>query len=406
MKGLLVTFTEKGPINEPIRNSCEKANLEKKEGKEPTPFKEILKDVENSKKVESIEKGAKSLESKIKTIENILKELVLENPELDFSKLTDLLKELKNIIEVLNKIGVGISEKKASTFSNFLKSASELLSNLQTLLEKKDFEKVKELITSKLDNLLSEIKSELLASSLSKIENVSGEKKESLKPDGLHNTVIAGHKNSTTRENVVVEHKPLTEKQLKKEHSVNQESAKKFLETIKENISPVENKKIDVFTQGTVVKKYDNLSTHYSRVDLQKLFYDIAGRSLIVIKNGKSELRMNLFPPDLGKMNMKFVLEDGQLSGKIVVSTKEAFLLFDQNKESLANALSQAGVELGKIDISLGEFESENGQHNENMEERSFYFGNTTNSELESVDRDYEWKLLHSLYESSINLIV
>lgn len=91
------------------------------------------------------------------------------------------------------------------------------------------------------------------------------------------------------------------------------------------------------------------------RVSVEQMLQQVAGKALITLRDGQSEMRLQLTPPDLGRMEMKIVLEDGQMMGKIVVSTPEAKALFDQNLGELQRQLQQAGVQVGNLDVSLGQ---------------------------------------------------
>jgi len=91
------------------------------------------------------------------------------------------------------------------------------------------------------------------------------------------------------------------------------------------------------------------------RVSVEQMLQQVAGKALITLRDGQSEMRLQLTPPDLGRMEMKIVLEDGQMQGKIVVSTPEAKQLFDQNLGELQRQLQQAGVQVGNLDVSLGQ---------------------------------------------------
>ncbi|MCX7882387.1 MAG: flagellar hook-length control protein FliK [Brevinematales bacterium] len=91
------------------------------------------------------------------------------------------------------------------------------------------------------------------------------------------------------------------------------------------------------------------------RVSVEYMLQQVAGKAFITLRDGQSEMRLQLTPPDLGRMEMKIVLEDGQMMGKIVVSTPEAKALFDQNLGELQRQLQQAGVQVGSLDVSLGQ---------------------------------------------------
>jgi len=111
------------------------------------------------------------------------------------------------------------------------------------------------------------------------------------------------------------------------------------------------------FAQDVGVKVVFPEHTSLARVSVEHLLQQVAGKALITLRDGQSEMRLQLTPPELGRMDMKIVLEDGQMKGKIVVSTPEAKALFDQNLGELQRQLQQVGIQLGQLDVSLGQFE-------------------------------------------------
>lgn len=98
---------------------------------------------------------------------------------------------------------------------------------------------------------------------------------------------------------------------------------------------------------------YTSASGSVSRANIEALMQSVSGKAMMTLRDGNTEFKMRLFPPELGSMNMKFVLEDGILTGKVVVSTQEAKMLFDQNQQNLQQSLAQAGIQLGGLDVSF-----------------------------------------------------
>lgn len=136
------------------------------------------------------------------------------------------------------------------------------------------------------------------------------------------------------------------------------------------------------------------------RVSIEQMLQQVAGKALITLRDGQSEMRLQLTPPDLGRMEMKIILEDGQMMGKIVVSTPEAKALFDQNLGELQRQLQQAGVHVGNLDVSLGQ---PGGEHNDDT-----FFPNKTGflSEGGEVMSPEEVRNTFLWSDSHINYIV
>lgn len=101
--------------------------------------------------------------------------------------------------------------------------------------------------------------------------------------------------------------------------------------------------------------QYSSYASSVSRVHLESLMQGIAGRAVVTLSEGRSEVSMKLTPPELGNLNIKFSLEDGKMIGKIVVSTQEAKMLFDQNLWDLQRSLQNAGIDVQSMDVNVSQ---------------------------------------------------
>lgn len=140
-----------------------------------------------------------------------------------------------------------------------------------------------------------------------------------------------------------------------------------------------------------------------SRSQLDALFQNIAGRMSMTLRDGSSEFKMSLTPPELGFMRMKFTLEDGQLAGKIVVSTPEAKALFDQNQGELQRALQQAGITLGQMDVAYSQDGS--GSDTAGTADSSIVGSLFLGESMDAIPTDDGEPARHFLYDSRINFI-
>lgn len=155
-----------------------------------------------------------------------------------------------------------------------------------------------------------------------------------------------------------------------KENSENTVGVKSFsLENIDEAVqatdgemvTEIEQKDITIQTVSSknesltlAQKMYTALSSSISRVQVESLMQNMAGRIAMIFQDGGNELRMKLTPPELGAMKLSFTTEDSVMIGKLVVETQEAKMFFEQNIDNLRESLAQAGVTLGSIDIEFG----------------------------------------------------
>lgn len=84
---------------------------------------------------------------------------------------------------------------------------------------------------------------------------------------------------------------------------------------------------------------------------------EFSGRVVINLRNNINEMRMTLFPPEIGRVFAKFEsTSDGKIVGDIVVSTKEAYTLFQEHLNAIKENLLGQGFNITDIRLSLDSF--------------------------------------------------
>ena len=91
------------------------------------------------------------------------------------------------------------------------------------------------------------------------------------------------------------------------------------------------------------------------------------------LEQGKTEFRMQLAPKELGRVDVRMLLEDGKLTVQILTATSKAAQELQRSGESLTASLRMAGAQLETVQIVHrpeepsqqmgGAFNMENGQH-------------------------------------------
>ncbi len=92
----------------------------------------------------------------------------------------------------------------------------------------------------------------------------------------------------------------------------------------------------------------------YFKLDFAYQLNQLAGTMIINLRNSVNEMRMTLFPPELGKVFVKFEsTKDGKIVGNIVVSTKEAFTLFQEHLNIIKDTLQNQGFQFVDVNLSM-----------------------------------------------------
>ena len=110
--------------------------------------------------------------------------------------------------------------------------------------------------------------------------------------------------------------------------------------------------------------------------ELQTSTGDIVKTGSIVLQNnGKGSINLILHPEQLGNVKIKLELSENQVSGKIVVASREAYDAFKENISAIKEAFSASGFEAGGFELAWsgsGDGGSQNQQENKQFaQERS-----------------------------------
>jgi flagellar hook-length control protein FliK len=135
-------------------------------------------------------------------------------------------------------------------------------------------------------------------------------------------------------------------------------------DTAKEsNLNPVNNKPnnnqsiepkmnfANVARQINVARPFESLG-----VDLADNFIQ---RARLFMQGGKSTIRLQLNPPELGSLKLEFTVEDDVLSAKIFVERSSVKDIIEKDIPRLRELIANTEVDVGKFDVFLQEKEDE-----------------------------------------------
>lgn len=157
----------------------------------------------------------------------------------------------------------------------------------------------------------------------------------------------------------------------------------------------------DLFGLTTTLFKNDGIKFNQPNVVINRQHFalnqfalnEFSGKVLINLRNGNSEMKMTLFPPELGKVFVKFEsTEGGKLVGNIIVSTKEAHTLFQEHLNVLKENLINQGVNLQDITLTID----------------SSLYGDSERGNKELINDEKSWfikpKLVEEKYDETIQI--
>ena len=128
-----------------------------------------------------------------------------------------------------------------------------------------------------------------------------------------------------------------------------------------------ENQAID---NGVVQTSNQDFSSMLSR-EIASSANDLVKTGSIILKdNNSGTINLILNPEELGSVKIKLEISDNQITGKILVASKEAYDAFNQNLNLLKNAFIDSGFSAGGFDLAFtgsnqqGDF-GQNGNQNQ-----------------------------------------
>jgi len=182
-------------------------------------------------------------------------------------------------------------------------------------------------------------------------------------------------------------------------------------ESVKEVMTTVEDfKKVEesiLPMNGTKVTSQLEVSEKVSpkSIDFQKTVDNATAeimKSMETIKEGgKTTMKVNLHPEELGKMEITLTMEDGKLSGKILLDNREIRQIFTERLEELSNTLKSSNIQIGKFEVGVGDQgEGNQGrQENKHQMQNPFrgYFNKKSENALYPVSPERDLKEINLL---------
>jgi len=125
-----------------------------------------------------------------------------------------------------------------------------------------------------------------------------------------------------------------------------------------EKINSVKETKVDVGKElNQIVSekadvKVENLVKQFNE-NKTETFEHITKQTKIVLSNNEMKFSTFIRPEELGRMDFKFDIKDGKISGRVILQSQEAADIFRSNVEELRAVFQKSNVELDKLEITV-----------------------------------------------------
>lgn len=351
------------------------------EQKSPEAFSEVMDRALSEQKAlaRELEQG-KELKEKLVKAKQTLKDAA-QNPEAD-PKAVEMLKEITDEIEKI--LGEGVEPNPllaelAARLIQFVEQASVELSQTQTLSDGARYMGAK--IAFVLEGLVQDIQNNTLSlAQKNTIKELAFQAQSAAADSGvLLARAVEEPASNSSEQPALFTQNPKEELEKSSEFSLKTPPSKDSQEPLfsmrdlrsklevnlkeqaveaklsKPSEEPVLFSALPKFEQAAqILQRAEAAFSPVPRAQMEALMGQVGARAVFTLRDGGSEFRMKLTPPELGQMKVSFRVDDGIMQGKIVVSTPEAKALFEENLNLLRESFRQAGLQIGQMDVSLG----------------------------------------------------
>lgn len=278
-----------------------------------------------------------------------------------FNKIYDLTSKLEKLLEKITLMD------NQQNYEQLIHTIQELEQDFSRLIETQNFiakSEVVENIQSILDALLS--KNNVKTHSVKQTDN---------KED--NNTVYHTANKSLNSSNTDVEYDEVinekVDKQVENTKITLKENTFTQFKKAEENNNTLNNLNVDLDTQikqHADLKESKNIANNslYEKIYLNKLdknsvIEQIIDKAKLIIKDNRSEMKINLKPEILGQLSLKVAVEKGIVTAKAIVENYEVKQLIESNLTQLKDNLEEQGITVQKFDVYVGKDSDSNSQY-------------------------------------------
>ena len=96
-------------------------------------------------------------------------------------------------------------------------------------------------------------------------------------------------------------------------------------------------------------------AANQAMVPKEEIFSQIVQSARITLVDGKGEAKLQLNPEHLGKVEIRVTTEDGKAQVQVTAESQAVTRLLSENLAELKTALEASGLEVGQLDVQLGQ---------------------------------------------------
>lgn len=344
-------------------------------------FSLVNDDVENKSFKDNLLEIKNILQNLIKTEEDIkLKGInleLLDNKSIDLIK-EDLTKEVKSLINSIpeeTKVDIMTSIEKSLNSNDIDSNIKEIFNSLVHKAVDKDnsFENGNEFDT-KLNNINN-------TKEVNTVDKLGGENSDELNREGFSNNT-----STTNKEDIS-----------KKEEKV----LMKFLD---DDSSITSTKNLNNYNKLNGLPTSSDEVKMPVTVNKETLGMDIIKNVKFMMKDAISELKVKVYPKELGEMTIKILSEEGIMKAEIKATSKETYNLLNSNLNEIKKLLENQDIKIQEVNIGLYSEDTTFFSGEDTSENQDFKSNKT--QKVSSVSNGDEEEIIEELIlENNLNIL-
>ena len=320
----------------------------------------------------------------------------------------ELLKNINNLInEYLNKSDTNIILNNFDTVKEVKSNLLDEIKNLINTTESNSIEKIEDKLST---NTTKEILNALIMNT-----NMELEPKDNIKDD---KEKIDIHSENLT--NIHINKEKINSQETKNEESLNKENPSKN-NTTNEKEDSIDKREEDILMKfleddnnesfSKTLTYYDKLNKLNSTVEIIKepisinketINLDFIKNVKYMITNSVEELKVKIYPKELGEMTIKILSEEGIIKAEIKATSKETYNLLNSNINEIKKTLENQNFRIQEVNIGIYNEDTTffSGKENSRENSNEFINKNNRNSTIEE-----EQNLEDLIIDSNLNYL-
>ncbi|WP_066892555.1 flagellar hook-length control protein FliK [Clostridium nigeriense] len=301
----------------------------------------------------------------IEVSENILSKLFKEdeNSILNFNKDISLNKEnevLKNINGLIEKYLNKSKENEFLSPSNSLNEINkELLNEIKNLISIMPDSSIKEIEGKLKTDVSKEILNTLILNTNKELETISDISKDSTQKNDINKDNVANVEGSTKKSESKINLKEntneenLNEGKTSKDNNIDKKEEKILMKFLDEDSSQSFSKTLNYYDKLNKINATVEVIKEPIAINKESINLDIIKNVKYMVRNAVEELKVKIYPKELGEMTIKILSEEGIMKAEIKATSKETYNLLNSNLNEIKKTLENQNIRIQEVNIGI-----------------------------------------------------